>query len=77
MTTTDERRSLLIRIHGMVKHYERQHLAGREIMRGIRYDLAVRATDLNGDDCRFPACGCDKADCANRPAVVPMTVWEG
>lgn len=75
MATPEERRDLLIRIRLVVQHYERHSLAGEAIMRGIRYDLAVRAGDLNGDGCRFPACGCVRADCAQRPATAPIPEW--
>lgn len=74
----EERRALLTRVRLVVEHYERHSLAGEAIMRGVRYDLAVRAGDLNGDDCRFPACGCAKADCASRPfppCVPDLSPW--
>lgn len=73
----EEKRALLTRVRLVVEHYERHSLAGEAIMRGVRYDLAVRAGDLNGDDCRFPACGCAKADCANRPVptVPDLSPW--
>lgn len=62
----DQRRELLTRVRLVVEHYERHSTAGPTIMRGVRYDLAVRATDLNGDGCLFPACTCAKADCTER-----------
>lgn len=68
---SDQRRELLTRVRLVVEHYERNSTAGAAIMRGVRYDLAVRATDLNGDDCLFPSCGCRKADCAGRAACTP------
>lgn len=73
----DQRRELLTRVRHVVEHYERYSTAGPAIMRGVRYDLAVRATDLNGDGCQFPACTCAKADCAERRGCVPpdVGVW--
>ncbi|WP_377809092.1 hypothetical protein [Azospirillum sp. A29] len=70
----DQRRELLTRVRHVVEHYERHSTAGPAIMRGVRYDLAVRATDLNGDGCLFPACGCAKADCAERRGCAPPDV---
>lgn len=67
----DQRRELLARVRLVVEHYERNSTAGVAIMRGVRYDLAVRATDLNGDGCLFPGCGCPKADCAGRSSCTP------
>ena len=73
----DQRRELLTRVRHVVEHYERHSTAGPAIMRGVRYDLAVRATDLNGDGCLFPACTCAKADCAERAACAlpDVGVW--
>ncbi|MBP2297860.1 hypothetical protein [Azospirillum picis] len=68
---SDQRRELLNRVRVVVEHYERHSTAGATIMRGVRYDLAVRATDLNGDGCLFPSCRCPKADCADRAACPP------
>ncbi|MCG5239044.1 hypothetical protein [Azospirillum doebereinerae] len=68
---SDQRRELLARVRLVVEHYERNSVAGASIMRGVRYDLAVRATDLNGDECLFPACGCNKADCSGRASCTP------
>jgi len=75
----DERRELLTRVRHVVEHYERYSTAGPAIMRGVRYDLAVRATDLNGDGCQFPSCTCVKADCAQRAACPPSDIarWNG
>ncbi|PWC33313.1 hypothetical protein [Azospirillum sp. TSO35-2] len=70
----DQRRELLTRVRLVVEHYERHSTAGPSIMRGVRYDLAVRATDLNGDGCLFPSCSCAKADCAQRAACPPPDV---
>ncbi len=71
------RRALLIRIRNVVECYERHAQNGIKIMRGVRYDLAVRATEVNGDGCQFPACGCPKADCASRPQCPPLVEWNG
>ena len=60
-------RKVMVRVRNVVEHYEQHSTAGKTLMRGVRYDLAVRATDLNGDNCRFPACGCPEADCTNNP----------
>lgn len=70
----DQRRELLTRVRHVVEHYERYSTAGPAIMRGVRYDLAVRATDLNGDGCLFPACSCAKADCAERRGCAPPAI---
>jgi len=35
----------------------------------------VRATDVNGDRCMFPACDCARADCSRRPPGLPDISW--
>ncbi|WP_376956466.1 hypothetical protein ABNQ39_00370 (plasmid) [Azospirillum sp. A26] len=67
--TPENRRKLLLRTRDVVRHYETHSSAGPDLMRGVRYDLAIRATDLNGDGCMFPACNCTFADCSLRPAA--------
>ena len=59
-----DNRNLLIKLLNALKVDEGKGLAGDRLSRGVRYDLAVRATDINGDGCRFPACGCQSADCS-------------
>ena len=71
----DERRALLLRIRNVVECYERHARNGVQLMLGVRYDLAVRATDVNGDRCMFPACDCARADCSRRPPGVPDISW--
>lgn len=75
----EEKRALLTRVRVVVEHYEQHSTAGAKIMRGVRYDLAVRATDINGDACLFPACTCARADCAARPSCPPPDLphWIG
>jgi hypothetical protein len=73
----DERRAALIRVRDVVEHYEQHSALGSDLMRGVRYDLAVRASDLNGDRCLFPACGCLKAECEGRPHCLPVVTWCG
>lgn len=63
----ERRRELLIHIRGVVECFERHVHNGVRHMSGLRYDLAVRATDVNGDGCQFPACGCPRADCVRPP----------
>ena len=51
----------------MLRAIEGDEAKGRATKRlslAVRYDLAVRAADLNGDGCRFPKCGCLGADCS-------------
>lgn len=69
MNTPEARRKALINVRAVVRQYETHNSAGPDIMRGVRYDLAIRATDLNGDGCMFPACHCNKADCSLRPTA--------
>lgn len=71
----DERRALLVRIRNVVECYERHARNGVRLMQGVRYDLAVRATDVNGDACLFPACGCARADCSQQPPDRPSMPW--
>jgi len=33
---------------------------------GLRYKIAVQACDVNGDECRFPSCGCPWPDCSRQ-----------
>ncbi|MBP2295824.1 hypothetical protein J2851_005637 [Azospirillum rugosum] len=61
------RRGILIRLRKVVEGYERHGQDGVALVRGLRYELAVRATEVNGDACAFPACPCSKADCVSRP----------
>ncbi len=70
------RRGILIRLRRIVEGYERQGQNGVVLMRGLRYDLAVRATEVNGDTCAFPACPCVKADCGSRPRPLPTDARE-
>lgn len=66
MAGIDNRRGALLRAKALIDHHERkgQGALGTELMRGARYELAVDATDVNGDGCMYPACGCPEADCA-------------
>ncbi|WP_207458620.1 hypothetical protein [Azospirillum sp. SYSU D00513] len=73
----DERRAALIRVRDVVEHYEQHSASGADLMRGVRYDLAVRAVDVNGESCLFPACGCAKAECENQPPRLPTVEWRG
>ena len=73
----EAQRGLLIKLRNMVEQYERCSLKGPVLMRGVRYQMAVDATDVNGDRCAFPACGCAKADCADQPADPPVIGWNG
>ena len=73
----EAQRGLLIRLRNMVEQYERCSIKGPKLMRGVRYQMAVDATDVNGDGCLFPACGCAKADCSNPPACRPSIDWNG
>lgn len=63
---TEDLRGRMLRLLAVVEHYERNSVVGQQLMRGTRYELAVQATDVNGDGCLFPACGCPKADCVRR-----------
>ncbi len=74
---TGEQRARMVRVLGLVEHYERNSVVGADLMRGVRYELAVQATEVNGDGCQFPACGCAKADCARRSPCVPRIAWQG
>ena len=73
----EAQRGLLMKLRSMVEQYERCSLNGPALMRGVRYQIAVDATDVNGDECLFPACGCAKADCADRPPCRPAIPWTG
>lgn len=73
----EAQRGLLVRLRSMVEQYERCSLKGPKLMRGIRYQMAVDATDVNGDQCLFPACGCPKADCSQSPPCRPSIIWKG
>ncbi len=73
----EAQRGLLIKLRNMVEQYERCSLKGPKLMRGVRYQMAVDATDVNGDQCQFPACGCAKADCSDRPGCQPSVSWKG
>lgn len=33
---------------------------------GLRYKIAVQASDVNGDECRFPSCACPWPDCSRQ-----------
>jgi hypothetical protein len=70
-------RARMLRLLAVVEHYERNSAVGAQLMRGTRYELAVQATDVNGDRCLFPACGCAGADCARRPPPGPQITWGG
>lgn len=70
-------RERLVRVLGVVKHYERNSASGARLMRGTRYELAVQATDVNGDHCLFPSCNCSGANCARRPTAGPQVIWCG
>lgn len=73
----EAQRGLLVRLRSMVEQYERCSQKGMRLMRGVRYQMAVDATDVNGDECLFPACGCAKADCAQAPSSRPSIDWTG
>lgn len=68
--TPERQRARMLRLLAVVEHYERNSAVGKQLMRGTRYELAVQATDVNGDGCRFPACGCAAADCEGRAAYL-------
>lgn len=70
------RRGILIRLRRIVEGYERQGEDGVVLMRGLRYDLAVRAMEVNGYACGFPACSCSKADCGSRSRPLPTDARE-
>ncbi|MBP2314631.1 hypothetical protein [Azospirillum soli] len=72
-----EQRARMLRSLAVIEHYERHSAIGARLMRGTRYELAVQATDVNGDRCLFPACGCAKADCARQPLCIPQISWGG
>lgn len=63
-------RANMLRTLAVVEHYERNSAVGRQLMQGTRYDLAVRANEVNGDGCRFPACGCSGAMCYPRSTLI-------
>lgn len=46
-------------------HEEDGELPAQEIQ-AIRYRLAAQATEINGDNCRFPACSCARASCSRQ-----------
>jgi hypothetical protein len=66
-------RTVLGQLRHIVNRYEELGLVEPQAAQAARYQLAVEATELNGDACRFPACDCPKADCANRPRLESMT----
>ncbi len=70
--TLRTQRGLLIRLRNMMEQYERFSINGPKLMRGLRYQIAVDATDVNGDTCMFPACGCPKADCSRQSQCRPQ-----
>jgi len=74
---TSEQRARMLRLLAVIEHYERNSASGARLMRGTRYELAVQASDVNGDRCLFPACGCAKADCERQPSVIPQITWDG
>ncbi len=76
-TDVDAQRGLLAKLRSMVEQYERCSTRGPKLMHGTRYQMAVDATAVNGDDCRFPACECPKADCTEKPACRPPVGWKG
>lgn len=65
----DAERQTMADLKAIADHYERRGIAGPGLIEGLRYELAVRANDLNGDDCRFPMCPCLMPDCAQRVAA--------
>ena len=69
-------RAKLLHARALIQHHERNNPAGSERMRGARYELAVNASDVNGDRCMFPACGCPQADCARQPLCQPQVSWD-
>jgi len=73
----DAQRGLLVKLRSMVEQYERCSTRGLRLMRGTRYQMAVEATEVNGDQCQFPACGCPKADCTQSPPCRPPIDWQG
>ena len=74
---TKGQRARMLRLLAVVEHNERNSAAGAQLMRGTRYELAVQATDVNGDRCLFPACGCAQADCSRQPPTGPQLSWCG
>lgn len=46
-------------------HEEKGDLPSQEIQ-AIRYGLATLATEINGDDCRFPTCSCPRMNCSDK-----------
>ncbi|WP_431858957.1 hypothetical protein [Azospirillum sp.] len=76
-TDVDAQRGLLMKLRSMVEQYERCSSRGPKLMHGTRYQMAVDATEVNGDQCQFPACRCPKADCAERPGRCPPVDWQG
>ncbi|HYG88498.1 MAG TPA: hypothetical protein VD978_19825 [Azospirillum sp.] len=79
--TLRTQRGLLVKLRNMMEQYERCSTNGPKLMRGLRYQIAVDATDVNGDACMFPACGCPMADCSQqsqcrpRHLGAPWTDW--
>jgi hypothetical protein len=69
-------RARLLHTRAIIQRHERNGRGGAEMMRGARYELAVSATDVNGDRCMFPACGCPLADCARQPLRQPLVSWD-
>ena len=60
-----------------LRFIERCGQADPEELQGLRYELSVAATDLNGDGCAFPACSCLFADCSQQPQCQPQVIWDG
>ena len=71
----DENRDLLVRLRAALEHDEQQRRATLQLSQAVRYDLAVRATEINGDSCLFPSCACSKADCCLKPEHSIASLW--
>ncbi|MBK4717737.1 hypothetical protein JJL56_02545 [Azospirillum sp. YIM DDC1] len=49
-----------------VEVYEACGLIDTPSAHGLRYKIAVQASDVNGDECRFPSCACTWPDCSRQ-----------
>ena len=70
-------RTVLGQLRHIVNRYEELGLVQPQAAQAARYQLAVEANELNGDDCRFPSCDCARADCSRRPSALPVAIWGG
>lgn len=51
-------------------YYEEKGEMSPEELQPLRYEMAVCATILNGDACRFPRCNCPCTDCSEPHSVI-------